>query len=511
MNMKKIIYIGILMLLVSLTSCYEELGNYDYVDLASIEIKKIDERVCAKGEVLDVIPKITLKGDSLGDSQRYEYSWVARSKDTKPEEAINVQIGNERNLYYQMSLPAGKYLVVYTIKDKETGLQWINSMQLTVTGAISEGWLILTAEEQADGSLWSDLSVYARNTTDGTFRILNNILDFSNFPYRKGPRQIVYKKATGLPKGEIHILTDEAVGWLDDKTDLWQGDQLLKYVSLEALPVDYTFKSFEYFPAFRHSFGFTEDGGLRVRGEFSGGAWGIDIAYAMREGKKVKLDLAPYIGGVQSPAGCSSYLIFDKKSKSFMTCFWPSPTSNEANCSKLTDTWAATGMDMIYMQSVGSTGMVYALLKATDGKIYQYAFRVMGAVVMLDPVAGIKELNAPNLLSAEHITYNQTYTDFLYYSVGNKLYTYYNGKETLVKTMNGDITCLKSQFIYQYVAPYTDYMKYLLVGTYEKMEDAEKSEGKVTIFLPTPGKADVLEVADEIKHLQKVISIDYQK
>lgn len=510
--MKNICCLLGLTLMFLLGSCYEDLGNYDYSDLNTIDITKMDERVCARGDVLDIIPEFNLNGDTLGNAARYAYSWIAFNKNVPTEQLKKFSLSNERNLYYLMNLPAGAYTIVYTITDKETGLNWIARMGLTVTGAISEGWLFLTEEQQEDGSWIGDISVYARNASDGTFKVLNNILEYSGFPYSKGPRKLVYKKAMGMPKGEIHILTDEAVGWLDDQTDLWDKDQLLKYENLEAIPDNYTLKDFYYFPNARHSLGFTEEGGLKIRAEMSAGAvWGNDIGYLLNNGKKEKFDLAPYVGGYQGMGMNMAYLLFDRKTQSFVTCNWSNPTSNEAECQKLTESWASTGREILYMQSVGWTGRVYALLKDQSGKVWQYTFTVTGPVVMLDPVAGIQELNAPNLANATCFSYNQFFTGFLYYAVGNKVYTYYNGKEILVKTMNGNVTCLKSQFINDGTGSRDLFMKYLVVATYGKMTGEEKEEGTVTLLLPELGKPEVVEVADEVKHLDKVISIDYQK
>lgn len=516
--MKNRIYLFVLSLTALFAaSCYEDLGNYDYEDLNTVTISKFKDGgyVCARGEVLDIIPGIKLENDSLGDVKRYEYSWVAKNKNVSTDKLKTFSLSDERNLYYQMNLPAGDYVLIFTVKDKKTELSWIQSTQLSVTGSISEGWLLLTEKQQDDGMMLADMSVYARNTSDGTFKLLNDILEFSGFPYLNGPRKVVCKKPFGFPVADLYILTDGAVGWLNSQTYMWDTDQLMKYQTLEATPTDYTLKNFEYFSSPKHSFGFTEKGGLQMRGEFSMGAvWSTDIGYIVEGGKKTILELAPYIGGYQAAGGMNMvYLLFDTKSQNFVSCKFSNPTANEAVCASFADSWAKTGKDLIYMQSVGNSGGVNALMKDKDNKIYQYSFTVMsGMTVMLNPVSGIKEINAPNLLNANHITYNQSYEDYLYYSVGDKLYCYYDGKETLAKTMNGNITCLKSQFFMGAAGVYLDYMKYLIVAAYQDQPaEGEEAEATVTFFLPEQGKADVLKVADEIRHLDKVVSIDYQK
>ena len=142
-----------------------------------------------------------------------------------------------------------------------------------------------------------------------------------------------------------------------------------------------------------------------------GGRWNY-IGYLLNNGKKEKFDLAPYVGGYQGMGMNMAYLLFDRKTQSFVTCNWSNPTSNEAECQKLTESWASTGREILYMQSVGWTGRVYALLKDQSGKVWQYTFTVTGPVVMLDPVAGIQELNAPNLANATCFSYNQFLQDF---------------------------------------------------------------------------------------------------
>ena len=84
--MKNICCLLGLTLMFLLGSCYEDLGNYDYSDLNTIDITKMDERVCARGDVLDIIPEFNLNGDTLGNAARYAYSWIAFNKNVPTEQ-----------------------------------------------------------------------------------------------------------------------------------------------------------------------------------------------------------------------------------------------------------------------------------------------------------------------------------------------------------------------------------------------------------------------------------------
>ena len=62
---------------------------------------------------------------------------------TSTEELTREVIGTERNLEYFVELEPATYTLYLKVRDKVTGLLWMNYTSLVVRTATSLGWLVL--------------------------------------------------------------------------------------------------------------------------------------------------------------------------------------------------------------------------------------------------------------------------------------------------------------------------------------------------------------------------------
>ena len=137
-----------IMILVGLQSCYEDKGNYDYVDINEISFEGIEESYIIKaGDPITIKPIIV--STISGGEENYTYKWVV--------DAVIVD-GKDKYLYtwstlkewdgFSLGLPIGTYKFSYIVSDPLTEIEWrSSSFNITVESSISPGFLILSEIE----------------------------------------------------------------------------------------------------------------------------------------------------------------------------------------------------------------------------------------------------------------------------------------------------------------------------------------------------------------------------
>lgn len=147
----KYILIGILMVLVA-TSCYKDLGNYDYGNKTAIQVDSIKNLYEAySGDTLHIVPEVT----SYSDIVSYEWS-VYDSLQAQGEVTI---LSNEKELHHLIVLPQGLYQLQYKVTDVD-GYSQITTSLLSVVTTYSEGFYVL---KEIEGN--SDLDLYPTNNS----------------------------------------------------------------------------------------------------------------------------------------------------------------------------------------------------------------------------------------------------------------------------------------------------------------------------------------------------------
>ena len=179
--MKRIFTYVVLLLL--LASCTRDKGNYEYIDLKEPVVTGLDDSSVLMFSRLVLTPDL---GGADFPSQEYSFQWKALN-DNGAEEGV--VIGTDRNLDYEVTLLPGSYTLFFTITQLSTGLYWQYDMNLLVSSATSEGWMVLCSE---DGRTRLDVISAVTGET------VADILRDNGMPELGGPRRII---------------------WLSDKTD----------------------------------------------------------------------------------------------------------------------------------------------------------------------------------------------------------------------------------------------------------------------------------------------------
>ena len=173
--MKKIIYIFLFIpLMINLAACYDDMGNYDYTDLPDIDIKIQDTVYATQFKTLELTADVDLNDAPESD---YEFNWRIWSNDIGGVWEQK-EIGNSRNLTYEVAEVPGSYTLVLTVTNKKTEVQTYKQIYLAVQGSITEGWMVL---QEKEGKTDFDLimSPYFSNRVEND-EILHNVYETVN-------------------------------------------------------------------------------------------------------------------------------------------------------------------------------------------------------------------------------------------------------------------------------------------------------------------------------------------
>ena len=133
-----IIAAALLTLLHTFVSCYEDKGNYDYIDLPQAEVKGIAEAyVTNLLDMLEIDPQIS----TTAADQEYDCMWMCYNKKDFRKKIDT--LSTDRVLRYKVTLPLSTYQLVFAYKNKKTAVTKYVNASLTVQSAYSRGWYVL--------------------------------------------------------------------------------------------------------------------------------------------------------------------------------------------------------------------------------------------------------------------------------------------------------------------------------------------------------------------------------
>ncbi|MEG1664071.1 MAG: PKD-like family lipoprotein [Mucinivorans sp.] len=498
-NLIKIV--SIIVLALSLNSCYKDLGNYDYNWIDRVVVYGMGDKYSVmRGDSLKIAMEVyaskttTEELTELGEG--YSYAWIALTNSYLIPNPIADTISREKDLGKEISLNKGEYVLEFVVRDNINNLEWKYKSALSVTLSILEGWLFM--EKDAQG--YADLDILSRNT-DGEYRMYNHMLSSTTLTkeQRGGARSVCFLNGQ-LNKGKgIWFLTDNITGYLDVETGhLFDKKQVMGNFMTEQTPDNYTIKKMIQLPL-NNVFVFTDNNDMR----FSTQAILLlsdELCYYRGE----KFDISPVVGATFAFTA-SQFLCYDNTNKRFLLF--------RSNYNWTTLPNLPKGKELINMSSLGASmsETAYALLK-DDAGMYEIVLNPNdGSVVSPMKLMG----SGPNLMNAEFYAYHQS-SYVLYYSHQSKLFVNRSGVETPVslttsegKSINleGEITCLFTRnFGNTHIYPHLiEYLNYLVVAT--KLPDGT---GKVYFLTPEYGNAHKMTVTRETPTPNPIISIDYQ-
>jgi len=197
-------------------SCAEDLGNYNYHELASPVVTGIDTKIpVRKFERLLLTPEI--EGEQFTEED-YSFEWKVIPQTDADTASV---ISDKRILDYEVVLPEGKYYLYFTITNRASGLYWQHTYELEVTQTTSEGWMVLCSE---NGRTRLDM---VSMITGQTYRDL--LASNTNMPVLNGPRRIQQLENLAEEGSPFYLLTNDGATRLSYDGFAWEEKFDLRY------------------------------------------------------------------------------------------------------------------------------------------------------------------------------------------------------------------------------------------------------------------------------------------
>ena len=211
MNFWKYIFCIASVVLLTL-SCAQDEGNYVYRELDEPVITGLADAQVLTFERLRIEP-------DLGDVAEGDYVYEWKAVDNNGTNEVTV-IGTDRILDCEVTLAPGSYVLYFTATDPQTGMYWQESMNLTVSSSMSEGWMVLCSDQ---GRARLDI---VSLVTGETYR---DVLKDNGMPEYNGPRRIQWLSEKTDEASPYYLLTDDGATRLGKDDFSWKPEYDFQY------------------------------------------------------------------------------------------------------------------------------------------------------------------------------------------------------------------------------------------------------------------------------------------
>lgn len=140
--MKQFIYIWLGIILLSVVSCYDDEGNYDYHDINEITFGDVNTtyNVLLNIDTLKIDALVEMSTGDKTDASRFQCAWIISPINTSNQKDT---ISTERVLNYFISLAPNTYDLYLKIWDKKTDVHWKKKFTVIVGTPYSRGIMLI--------------------------------------------------------------------------------------------------------------------------------------------------------------------------------------------------------------------------------------------------------------------------------------------------------------------------------------------------------------------------------
>ena len=274
-------------------SCSEDIGNYDYKELAEPAVTGVGERY-DKLTLEHLVIATSISGGLPEES--YDYEW--KVIDNNGDNDVTV-IGDSKDLDYVITLSPGEYSLFYTLTEKDSGIYWQTESVLNVSSSMSEGWMILCSDE---GRARLDF------ISEVTGKTYEDVLGGNNdMPVYTGPRKIHWQSAMSFSDSPYYLFADSGATRLGKDAFEWTENYRMRYemaTMVDAAPSVMVSAGFGKLIVDGTDVYYSENMGIR-------GLYGSPVNKGWRA--------APYVGAnVSGEQYAAIYLLYDMDNRKFM-------------------------------------------------------------------------------------------------------------------------------------------------------------------------------------------------
>ncbi len=155
-------FMALVALMLLMTGCYEDKGNYDYHELDKVEIDTTNVNMLSQYSImrfdtLHLEPKVLFNGSDAADAPlRYVWTIYSATSGTGSNLVIDT-ISTERVLDCPITRTGGNYYVQLTVTNINDGIRQFFRIPVAVSEVFDGGWMVFY--EKADKPGYSDLAL----------------------------------------------------------------------------------------------------------------------------------------------------------------------------------------------------------------------------------------------------------------------------------------------------------------------------------------------------------------
>jgi hypothetical protein len=143
---------GVLCGLLLFAACHEDKGNYTYVAVDEITIDTTGTGILPgyslyRYDTLRIAPVVYLNGQRAGAGDPLDYHWSIYKATTGGTAYPLDTLGAGAALDTIIPQPAGLWVVLFTVTQRETGIKAFMKTTLQIDEALSDGWMVLYEKE----------------------------------------------------------------------------------------------------------------------------------------------------------------------------------------------------------------------------------------------------------------------------------------------------------------------------------------------------------------------------
>lgn len=194
------------------TACYKDKGNYDYKPLDQVVIDTAKQNILASYAIyrydnLKIAPKIIFNGNEVVNADqvngKLKFNWAIYQASSGGQVYSRDTISTGLVLDKSITKPAGRWVVILTVKNVETQVEEYMKFAVQVDEQLSDGWMLLyEKDDNTDVGLivddWTKKGVVQTRT-------FTDMIQASNGQHLLGePRAILHSGST-LTTAEVLI------------------------------------------------------------------------------------------------------------------------------------------------------------------------------------------------------------------------------------------------------------------------------------------------------------------
>lgn len=441
-----ILYCATFLAALGLVGCYRDIGNYNYHSVNAVSFKNLDTingYSAFFGDTLKIAPAI-VSTQNVDTTNAYTYEWSFRigvaqvAAGSPPNPLRDTVVSTQKNLSTKILFTPGNYSLQYRVTDKASGVVYQTRTNLLVTTSVYEGFLFMN---DVNGNARLDMQSY--NSTLNTFTQYTDILAKlgSIVPVAGTPYQLLCMNYVGSnisPQNYgIFLLTSGGTNRINQETFQWIPTYNIRYLMLGNVPSSFAAKSItgQYnntnsSPTF---FMYGNDGNMYSYATNAGNAFKYTPLNVYKVGG-TPFSTTPYVATDGNAA-----VFYDADNRKFVSITSPSANvmSDINPLLNFPKGYDLQWMNCNYYPESGQVKKTYAVLKdPSSAKLYLFRFK-LGAAVTDSSLTYFKEFKSDiynssdkvDLTNATNFTVSPNF-EYLFYSVGGKVYEYDLGLST---------------------------------------------------------------------------------